>query len=93
MVLLVLFTGCGEQSTTIEYIDKNVSDGEIVYLEVNETIAYPSGSDIQIINIATGAYYVTCNGSNDCIVHIGDETTQDITNVDYNLSTDNVYIK
>lgn len=76
---------CGCGGDTVVYEERNVTNGEIVLLEDNQTIGYKPNTNVQIVNLQDGSYYISCDYGQ-CPIHIGDTTT--ITNTDINNSKD-----
>ena len=80
-ILALLLVGCGSDTYTSEEVVLP-SDSTVV-LDENQSIGFVPNADnnVQIVNVGEGAYYITCDGSEDCTVHIG--------NVDTTVTTDN----
>jgi len=111
MIAFIAITlhGCGGASDTITFSTKTdhnitlppdgnveVDSGETVLLEGNQTIGFKPNTDVSIVNVGDGAYYISCE-SGSCPIHIGDTDSSDnsvIDNTDNSVidNTDNSYI-
>ena len=78
-VLLVL-VGCEQDTTeTVESKTVTIPSDSYIELDDNQTIGYPKGSEVNIINNSDGSYYVYCP-EGECDVAISSPTTTE-TNV------------
>ena len=91
----ISFAGCGEASNTVTYEtpDGNVTftegyvtvpDGESIVLENDQTIGYKPNTDVTIIQVGDGSYYVQCNDGSECPVYIGNVDDNDNSTNDSN---------
>lgn len=87
IVIGLMLVGCQGGDT---YVDSNTSVVSIpsdttLYIDENQTIGYMPNTDVSIINVGDNGYYISCDGSDNCSIHIGNiDDNSDNSNVDDN---------
>ena len=80
IAIAVALAGCNQDSTketyTVDRLDANVTNGEVIVLDENQSIGYRPNTDVTIINMGDNSYFVSCNAG-ECPVHIDNSQTDD----------------
>lgn len=90
--LLFALSGCGEDgrdSNTTEVLRTEITipNDSYVTLENNQSIGYKPNTDVTIINVGDGAYYIYC-GDGECPVNIDNSTDSSTSSADIQTITE-----
>jgi hypothetical protein len=76
MASLLLLVGCGEtdskdgNTTIIERTEVSIPNDSVIMLDNNESVGYKPNTDVTIINVGDGSYYISCPEGDSCEVFI-----------------------
>jgi hypothetical protein len=73
-IMAMMLIGCGSDDSK----ETIVPSDTIVTLDENQTIGYVPNTDVTIVNMGDGSYYINCP-EGECPVNIGNTTTDDDT--------------
>ena len=73
-LMALVFIGCGSDESS----EVLVPNDTVVTLDENQTIGYVPNTDVTIVNMGDNSYNITCP-TEECIVNIGNTTTDDDT--------------